>query len=246
MNDNWVIKISSLSKKFHLYTQGDVDIPVLDSFGLTLYPGDGIAIKGRSGSGKSTVLKLLTGNYRACTGEILVSHKGRIIDIVKACPHEIMDIRKWTIGYVSQFLRVIPRVPAVEVVAEPLVQRGIPEKFALEKAKTLLKRLNIPERLWNLSPVTFSGGQQQRVNLARAFIAEYPVMVLDEPTASLDAENRALVIEMIKETRAKGSAFIGIFHDAFDRKAVADREMELVQAGEVNNNRLCEEENIWA
>jgi len=245
MNDNWIIKISSLAKNFRLYTQGDVCIPVLDSFNLALYPGDGIAIKGMSGAGKSTILKLLTGNYRACAGEILVSHKGRIIDIAKADPHEIMDIRKWTIGYVSQFLRVIPRVPAVEVVAEPLVQRGISEKDAFEKAKILLKRLNIPERLWNLSPVTFSGGQQQRVNLARAFIADYPVMILDEPTASLDTENRAVVIEMIKEIRTKESAFIGIFHDPFDRKAVADREMELVQAGEIKSNRLCEEENVW-
>lgn len=246
MNDNWIIKINSLAKNFRLYTQGDVCIPVLDSFDLTLYPGEGIAIKGMSGAGKSTVLKLLTGNYRACAGDILVRHKGWVIDIAKADPHVIMDVRKWTVGYVSQFLRVIPRVPAVEVVAEPLVQRGISETEAFDKAKMLLRRLNIPERLWNLSPVTFSGGQQQRINLARAFIAEYPVMVLDEPTASLDTENRAVVIEMIKEIRVRGSAFIGIFHDPYDRKAVADKEMELLQSGEIIRNRLCEEESAWS
>lgn len=246
MNSNWIIKISSLSKTFRLHTQGDVCIPALDSFSLTLYPGDGVALKGMSGAGKSTVLKLLTGNYRTCSGEILVRHNDRIIDVANASPHEIMDIRKWTIGYVSQFLRVIPRVPAVEVIAEPLVQRNVPEKDALEKAGMILKRLNIPEHLWNLSPVTFSGGQQQRINLARAFIAEWPVMVLDEPTASLDAENRAVVLEMIREKRESGSSVIGIFHDPCDRKAVADREIELDRTGgEIKRNRFSREENAW-
>jgi alpha-D-ribose 1-methylphosphonate 5-triphosphate synthase subunit PhnL len=248
MNDNWIIKISLLSKTFRLYTQGDVCIPVLDSFSMTVMPSDGVALKGVSGAGKSTVLRLLTGNYRACSGEILVRHAGRVIDMAACSPHEIIDVRKWTIGYVSQFLRVIPRIPAIEVVAEPLVQRGVPENEALEKASLLLKRLNIPERLWSLSPVTFSGGQQQRVNLARAFIAEWPVMVLDEPTASLDAENRAVVLEMIREKRDSGSSFIGIFHDHFDRKSVADREIELLSPGETRGMRkaVTEENSVCA
>lgn len=244
MNDNWIIKINSLSKTFRLYTQGDVSIPVLDSFSLTIYPGDGVALKGTSGAGKSTVLKLLSGNYRACSGEILVRHNGRVTDIACASPQEIMDIRKRTIGYVSQFLRVIPRIPAIEIVADPLVQRGTPENEAIKRAEIILRRLNIPERLWHISPVTFSGGQQQRVNLARAFIAKWPVMILDEPTASLDHENRAVVIELIKEMRMGGSSFIGIFHDPHDRKAVADREIELVPSGEIIRKRTEVDESV--
>lgn len=245
MNENWIIKINSVSKTFRLYTQGDVCIPVLDSFNLTLYPGEGMALKGMSGAGKSTVLKLLTGNYRACSGEMFVRHNGRIVDVASASPHEIMDLRKWTIGYVSQFLRVIPRVPAVEIVAEPLVLRGFSEKIASDKAKSLLKRLNIPERIWYLSPLTFSGGQQQRINLARTFIADWPVMILDEPTSSLDAENRGIVLDMIREKKEEGSSFLGIFHDPFDRKAVADTEIELAPSGETRKTRVAETEGLW-
>ena len=134
-------------------------------------------------------------------------------------------------GYVSQFLRVVPRVPCIDIVAEPLLERGIDQAVALEKAQTLLERLHIPSHLWNLSPVTFSGGEQQRVNLAHGFIADYPILLLDEPTASLDAMNRDVVIDLIHEKKAQGVALIGIFHDAHVRESVADRYVDMHSIG---------------
>jgi alpha-D-ribose 1-methylphosphonate 5-triphosphate synthase subunit PhnL len=139
----------------------------------------------------------------------------------------VLDVRRRTIGYVTQFLRVIPRVPAIDIVAEPLLERGVAAQIARDRAAGLLRKLNIPERLWSLSPMTFSGGEQQRVNIARGFAAPYPILLLDEPTASLDQENKARVLAMIGEARAEGSAIIGIFHDAADRKTACTREFDL-------------------
>ena len=102
-------------------------------------------------------------------------------------------VRRDTIGYVSQFLRTVPRVSALDVVAEPLVARGVDRDAARDRARELLARLNLPERLWALPPATFSGGEQQRVNIARGFITDHPILLLDEPTASLDANNREVV-----------------------------------------------------
>ncbi|MFA9209028.1 MAG: ATP-binding cassette domain-containing protein, partial [Yersinia sp. (in: enterobacteria)] len=126
-------------------------------------------------------------------------------------------------GYVSQFLRVVPRVPTLDVVAEPLLALGTPVTDARDRAANLLSRLNIPERLWSLSPTTFSGGEQQRVNIARGFIKDYPILLLDEPTASLDSTNSAAVVSLIDEAKQRGAAIIGIFHDEAVRNHVSDR-----------------------
>jgi alpha-D-ribose 1-methylphosphonate 5-triphosphate synthase subunit PhnL len=134
----------------------------------------------------------------------------------------ILEIRRETIGYVSQFLRVVPRVGTLDIVAEPLVERGVDRRKAIKRAGELLSRLNLPERLWALPPTTFSGGEQQRVNIARGFITDHPVLLLDEPTASLDAVNRTVVVDMITEKKRAGAAVLGIFHDAEIRKVVAD------------------------
>jgi alpha-D-ribose 1-methylphosphonate 5-triphosphate synthase subunit PhnL len=119
-------------------------------------------------------------------------------------------------------LRAVPRVPALDVVAEPLVERGVDRVLARERAGELLARLSIPERLWKLPPATFSGGEQQRVNIARGFIIERPLLLLDEPTASLDARNRGVVIDLIRESMGHGTGMLAIFHDADVREAVAD------------------------
>jgi phosphonate C-P lyase system protein PhnL len=132
--------------------------------------------------------------------------------MVTAAPRRILAVRARSLGYVSQFLRVIPRVPALEVVAEPLRALGVAREAALERARRLLSRLGISERLWGLSPVTFSGGEQQRVNIARGLIAGHPVLLLDEPTASLDARSRAVVAELLGEARERGAAILGTFH----------------------------------
>ncbi|WP_119387760.1 phosphonate C-P lyase system protein PhnL [Taklimakanibacter lacteus] len=222
-----VLRIKGLAKQFRLHLQGGVRIPVFDDLHLDLDAGEALAVTGPSGKGKSSLLKLIYGTYKSGQGQILVRHDDDWIDLAEAEPRQVLDVRRRTIGYVTQFLRVIPRVPALDIVAEPLLERGVPAEEARARAARLLGRLNIPERLWSLSPMTFSGGEQQRVNIARGFAASYPILLLDEPTASLDQENKARVLAMIDEARAQGSAIIGIFHDAADRRAVCTRDFDL-------------------
>jgi alpha-D-ribose 1-methylphosphonate 5-triphosphate synthase subunit PhnL len=217
------IAIEDLRKTFTLHTQGGQELPVLRGVHLAVEPGECVALADPSGSGKSTLLRCIYGNYRPQGGRILVRHGERIVDMVGAEPRAILEIRRRTLGYVSQFLRVIPRVPALEVVAEPLRRLGTPRADAAARAATVLQRLRVPERLWTLSPVTFSGGEQQRINVARGLVAGHPILLLDEPTASLDADSRALVVELLRETRARGTAMLGTFHDAEVRAAVSTR-----------------------
>jgi alpha-D-ribose 1-methylphosphonate 5-triphosphate synthase subunit PhnL len=214
-----MIQIDGLSKSFTLHNQGGAVIPVMAGASLTVRPGECVALVGASGAGKSTLMRMIWGNYLAASGSILVGG----LDVVTASPREILRLRRETLGYVSQFLRVVPRVPAVDVVAEQLTTRGHAPEAARAAATDLLLRLNIPRRLHGLPPATFSGGEQQRINLARGFIAGHPVLLLDEPTASLDAENRAVVVAMVHEAKARGTAIIAICHDADVRDAIADR-----------------------
>ena len=218
-----MIQISDLSKSFTLHNQGSAVIPVMEGASLAVSAGECVALTGASGAGKSTLMRLIYGNYLAAGGSILIGDT----DVVTAEPRDILKLRRETLGYVSQFLRVVPRVPTIEVVAEPLLALGEDSTAAKARAGDLLARLNIPERLWSLSPTTFSGGEQQRVNIARGFAHSYPALLLDEPTASLDAGNRQVVLDLITEAKARGAAIVGIFHDLPARQAVADREVDV-------------------
>lgn len=220
---SWALKAEGLAKSFTLHLQNAARIPVLGGVDLAVAPGECVALSGPSGAGKSTLMRCLYGNYGAGAGRILIRHRGEELDLATAPPRLVIEARRESIGYVSQFLRVIPRVSSLAIVAEPLVARGVPGAAAEAHARALLLRLNMPERLHALPPATFSGGEQQRVNLARGFAADYPVLLLDEPTASLDAANRAIVVALIDEAKARGAAIIGIFHDAEVRDRVADR-----------------------
>ena len=222
-----VLELSGIHKSFTLHQQGGVNIPVFSGLDAHVKKGEAVAITGPSGRGKSSLLKLIYGTYRTNAGSVRVRHGGQWQDVATAAPHEILDIRRKTIGYVTQFLRVIPRVPAEVIVAEPLLERGASETESLERARDLLDTLNIPERLWHLSPMTFSGGEQQRVNIARGFAAHFPVLLLDEPTASLDAENRKRVVGLIEAARNMGSAIIAVFHDENERHKVCTRDIAL-------------------
>jgi alpha-D-ribose 1-methylphosphonate 5-triphosphate synthase subunit PhnL len=222
-----ILQISGIQKKFTLHQQGGIQIPVFDGVDGHVKQGEAVAVTGPSGRGKSSLLKLIYGTYKATSGSIRVRHENEWRDVANAAPHEILDIRRKTIGYVTQFLRVIPRVPAEMIVAEPLLERGVSETGALERARDLLDTLDIPERLWHLSPMTFSGGEQQRVNIARGFSAYFPVLLLDEPTASLDTENRKRVIALIEAARNMGSAVVAVFHDEHERHKVCTRDIAL-------------------
>ncbi len=222
-----MLKIENLNKEFTLHQQGGVQISVFDNLNLEINAGEAVALTGPSGRGKSSLLKLIYGTYRANSGSVSVMHDGSWANVTSATPLEMLNIRRNTIGYVTQFLRVIPRVPAELVVAEPLMDRGVEQKMAVAQARGLLQRLNIPERLWHLSPMTFSGGEQQRVNIARGFAAHFPVLLIDEPTASLDSDNRERVLQLIDEACARGCAVVGVFHDEEERKRACSREIAL-------------------
>lgn len=222
-----MLEVRGVVKTFILHLQGGTRIPVLDGVDLQVRAGECVALSGPSGAGKSTLMRSLYGSYRADAGHILVRHNGAMVDIARADPRLVLRVRRDSLGYVSQFLRVVPRVPALDVVAEPAMARGVPLDQARRDAATLLDRLNIPHRLQALPPATFSGGEQQRVNLARGFIAGHPVLLLDEPTASLDDANRDVVVGLIREATGRGAAVVGIFHDAAVRGAVSHRTLNV-------------------
>ncbi len=218
-----MIEISNAEKTFIMHLQGGVELPVVRGVSFHVASGECVVLSGPSGAGKSSILKMIFGNYRCDSGRIGIRHEGGQIDLAKAEPRQILSVRRATIGYVSQFLRAVPRVAAIDVVAEPLIVGGTARPEARERAGTLLRRLNIPERLWALPPSTFSGGEQQRVNIARGFISDLPILLLDEPTASLDAANRAVVVELIAHKKRQGVAMVAIVHDDEIRQLIADR-----------------------
>ncbi|WP_113166884.1 phosphonate C-P lyase system protein PhnL [Rhizobiales bacterium] len=219
--------VSEVSKSFIMHLRDGIKLPVVNDVSFSVAGGECVVLGGPSGIGKSSILKMLYGNYAVDAGQILVNHREKIVDIAAADPRTIIEVRRHTMGYVSQFLRTVPRVAAVDVVAEPLVARGIDAAEAKDRAVELLARLNLPRELWSLPPATFSGGEQQRVNIARGFITNHRILLLDEPTASLDATNRRVVIEMIAAKKAEGVAMLGIFHDEEVREAVADRILDV-------------------
>jgi alpha-D-ribose 1-methylphosphonate 5-triphosphate synthase subunit PhnL len=218
-----VLTVERVAKTFTMHLQGGQRLAVLDGLSFTVGRGESVVLGGPSGAGKSTVLKLVYGNYQADRGRIVVHGTGGDVDIVTASPRAVLAARLHAVGYVSQFLRCVPRVGTLDVVAEPLVARGVAADEARDRAAGMLTRLSIPERLWSLPPEKVAGGEQQRVNVARGFLPELPLLLLDEPTASLDARNRDVVVELIAEKRDAGVGMLGIFHDAEVRAAVADR-----------------------
>ena len=218
-----MIELAEVSKAFTLHNQGGAVLRVIAGARLSVAAGECVALTGPSGSGKSTLMRMIWGNYLAGSGRILVAG----VDLVRASPREIVALRRRTLGYVSQFLRVVPRVPTLDVVAEPLLAIGVAPEEARARAARLLARLRIPEPLGALSPTTVSGGEQLRVNIARGFVQPCPAMLLDEPTASLDAANRETVLELIEEAKAREAAIVGIFHDAAARARLADREVDV-------------------
>ena len=224
---NELLVVEGLDKAFTLHLHGGARLPVVSNVAFTVARGECVVLGGPSGVGKSSILKIVFGNYLAEGGHIWLADGGRFLDIARATPGEIVDARRRVLGYVSQFLRVIPRVPALEIVAAAARDAGLEARAARARAAGLLARLNVPERLWPLPPATFSGGEQQRVNIARGFAGEHQLLILDEPTASLDAANREAVVGLIAERRARGAGFLAIFHDDDVRGRLADRVIDV-------------------
>jgi alpha-D-ribose 1-methylphosphonate 5-triphosphate synthase subunit PhnL len=223
------LELIAVSKSFTMHLQGGLRLPVVAGITFSVRSGECVVLAGRSGIGKSSVLKMIFGSYRCDAGQILIGDRTPRTDVARASPRRMLALRKTTIGYVSQFLRAVPRVPAIDVVAEPLLGSGCSREDSRARAADLLHRLNIPESLRSLPPATFSGGEQQRVNIARGFLPDLPVLLLDEPTASLDAENCAVVTRLIAEKKKRGTAIVAVVHDDTIRGRIADSVVDLAQ-----------------
>jgi alpha-D-ribose 1-methylphosphonate 5-triphosphate synthase subunit PhnL len=224
-----MIELEAARKSFTMHLQGGVRLPVVAGVSFKVEAGQCLALAGPSGAGKSSILKMIFGNYRCDGGRILVREGSGMVDVAAAAPRQILALRRTAMGYVSQFLRAVPRVAAIDVVAEPLANGSSAREAARARAADLLHRLNIPERLWPLPPATFSGGEQQRVNIARGFLPDMPILLLDEPTASLDPENRAMVVDLIAEKKRRGTAIVAVVHDTDVRDAIADAVLDVTQ-----------------
>ncbi|MDO8381216.1 phosphonate C-P lyase system protein PhnL, partial [Phenylobacterium sp.] len=172
-----LIVVEDLAKTFVLHNADSAAIPVFERLSLEVSPGECVVLAGESGVGKSTLMRSIYGNYLPTQGSVRVLHDGAYVDITQALPHQVLDVRRRTLGYVSQFLRVIPRISTLHLVMEPLLENGVDPQEAQDRAETLLSALRLPRAHWDLPPATFSGGEQQRVNIARSFIRNYPVML---------------------------------------------------------------------
>jgi alpha-D-ribose 1-methylphosphonate 5-triphosphate synthase subunit PhnL len=223
------LELSDVNKSFTMHLQRGLRLPVLNNVSFAVAPGQCAALCGPSGAGKSSILKLIYGNYRCDSGHILVRDGEEAVDVAAAAPRQILALRRRLIGYVTQFLRAVPRVSALDVVAEALDAQAAPRDEARERAAAMLRRFNVPERLWSLPPATFSGGEQQRINLARGFLPGHPILLLDEPTASLDGDNRAVVVDLVRERKAQGTAIVAIVHDERVRAAVSNSDIDVSQ-----------------
>jgi alpha-D-ribose 1-methylphosphonate 5-triphosphate synthase subunit PhnL len=223
------LELSGVAKAFTMHLQGGVRLPVVSGVTFEVCAGECLVLAGPSGAGKSSILKMIFGNYRCDGGRILIHHEGATIDVAVASPRSILALRRSVIGNVSQFLRAVPRVAAIDVAAEPLVTNGTTRDEARRRAADMLRLLNIPQRLWALPPATFSGGEQQRVNIARGFLSDCSILLLDEPTAALDAANRTVVVDLINERKKRGAAIVAIVHDTEVRGAIADTVIDVTR-----------------
>ena len=223
-----VLQVEGLTKEFLLHEQGE-RIPSCTGVFLEAWAGCLTALVGPTGAGKSSVLKCIYRTYLPTAGRILYRDRaGQVLDIARATEQQALRLRRGEIGFVTQFLYCLPRRSAVEVVAEPLVARGVDRGTAWSSAGEMLARLGVPERLWSVPPATFSGGEKQRVNLARGLLGRPRLLLLDEPTASLDPAATERAVAVIQSMKAEGMAMLAVFHHPDLVSRLADQVAELV------------------
>ncbi len=218
-----ILAIKDLAKNFYLHNPG-LEIKSCQNISLSLEKGQFIGIVGLSGAGKSTILKCINRSYLPMQGEILYDSEAfGVINLATATEREILYLRRHEIGYVSQFLNVMPRTTAKEHVMSALLDMGADTTDAEREAVEMLSYFKLPENLWNLYPATFSGGERLRLNLAHAMVKKPRLLMLDEPTASLDNKTKILVKDMLKRLKDKDTSMIGIFHDLEFMEGVCDK-----------------------
>lgn len=218
------LEVKDLNKTFKVHSQGSIKVKGFENISFDVKQGEFLSLFGPSGAGKSSILKTLFRTYTTSSGEVLFHRdNGSVINISNATESEILNLRHAEIGYVSQFLQILPRVSAVDVVSEQLIFKGECESSSRVKAKEMLDYLSIREELFDLSPLTFSGGEQQRVNIAKGIIAPKSLLLLDEPTASLDKINTMKVVRKLKEIKKLGVSMVGIFHDLEAMEMISDK-----------------------
>lgn len=225
-----VLSINNLSKMFEMHILDDKQVVGLSDISFTVDEGEFVAVVGESGSGKSSLLKCIYRTYKPSSGSIIYRNDETEVDLATCKEREIIQLRENAIGYTSQFLTEIPRVPAVDVVARPLREQGVAIDAARERAEELLSQLQLSSELWEAYPATFSGGERQRVNLAQALATDPHLLLLDEPTSALDPDTRKAAVELLESARENGTTVIGVFHNAEVVKAVADRVVVVDQA----------------
>jgi len=233
-----ILDVKDLSKTFELHVLSDKRIEALRQINFSMNEGDIVGLTGKSGSGKSSLMKCIYRTYLATSGQIMYTSQAGPIDLVKANDHQIIELRRNEIRYCSQFLSVIPRVPAVDVVCENLFRVEKDKEAARSQAKAMLELLGLPRELWDAYPSTFSGGEQQRINVARAIISAPRFLLIDEPTASLDAKTKDVVIDLILSLKKKGTSVLCISHDEYTLERLVDRRLDLV-AGEIVGSEMA-------
>lgn len=226
------LKVESLHKRFTMHMLEGLGMTALEDVSFAVERGEFLGVIGRSGSGKSSLLRCLYRRYLPTSGRMLYASESGVVDLACAADREVLGLRGQEIGYVSQFLHAIPRMPARDVVAEPLILLGAPTEVAREEAGAMMGSLGLPRKLGDSFPATMSGGEQQRVNLARALLGRPRLLLLDEPTSALDPETRVLAVEAIKDLKSTGTTMIGVFHDAATLEALSDRVLAL-ESGKV-------------
>jgi len=222
-----ILQVEAYGKHFQLHEQNKL-IPSSHNVNFSVSAGCLTALVGPTGAGKSSVLKGIYRTYLPSAGRILYRDAlGHELDLVLASEHQILELRRREIGFVTQFLHCLPRQATLDVVAQPLLALGVSRDEGRQRAAELLSAMNLPERLWSVSPATFSGGERQRVNLARGFIAKPRLLLLDEPTASLDPATAERVIGLIEGLKSEGTAMLAIFHHPETTRRLADQVVEL-------------------